>query len=119
MSLVTGEEGFIMELFSQLLTPALGIAISPLPLVGLILILLGKNAKANSLFFSMGWLIGNLASFVLALSFMGVTMSNTSEAGAIQKIVFILLGGLLIVIAVKTFMKQTKNLGYLLKKSTK
>lgn len=96
-----------MELISQLLTPALGIAISPLPIVGLILILLGESAKRNSLFFSVGWLLGNLITFILALFFMGVT-TGSSDTGMIQKIVFAVLGGLLIYIAVKTFMKRTK-----------
>ncbi|MBP1040304.1 GAP family protein [Vagococcus sp. BWB3-3] len=97
-----------MELLSQLLTPALGIAISPLPIVGLILILLGENAKGNSVFFSIGWLIGNLTTFILALFFMGVTTSESGDTNLIQKLVFAVLGGLLIFIAIKTFMKRTK-----------
>lgn len=97
-----------MELLSQLLTPALGIAISPLPIVGLILILLGENAKRNSFFFSLGWLIGNVTTFTLALFFMGVTTSKSSESSLIQKIVFAVLGILLILVAIKTFMKRTK-----------
>lgn len=98
----------MMELISQLVTPALGIAISPLPIVGLILILLGANAKSNSLFFSLGWIGGNLTTFMFAIFFMGATAESSSESSLLQKIIFIVLGALLIYLAVKTFIKRTK-----------
>lgn len=97
-----------MEIVMQILTPALGIAISPLPIVGLILILLGQNAKRNSLFYSVGWLLGNLTAFMVAIFFMGTTTGGDKEVGSLQKLIFVILGGLMILLAVKTFMKRTK-----------
>jgi threonine/homoserine/homoserine lactone efflux protein len=42
----------------QILPEAIGIALSPFPIIGLILILFTKNARTNSLAFLGGWLAG-------------------------------------------------------------
>lgn len=98
----------MMGLLTEIFTPALGIAISPLPIVGLILILLGKNAKQNSLFFSLGWLLGNLSTFAIAIFFMDVTKNENGQVGGVQRIIFLILGSLLILMSIKTFMGRTK-----------
>lgn len=53
----------------QVLPEAVGIALSPFPIIGLILILFTKQARTNSLMFMFGWLLGLtvVAAIVVAL----------------------------------------------------
>jgi threonine/homoserine/homoserine lactone efflux protein len=46
------------EAIGQILPNAVGVALSPLPIIGLILMLLGKRARANGLTFLLGWIVG-------------------------------------------------------------
>ncbi|TLG77263.1 GAP family protein [Culicoidibacter larvae] len=91
-----------------LLSPAVGVAISPFPIVGLILILLSKKAKVNSLFYTLGWVLGNLIVFLIAMIFMGA-ISSGGEPGMIARIVYIVLGLLLFVVAGREFHNRPKN----------
>ncbi|MGF2054910.1 GAP family protein [Vagococcus fluvialis] len=95
-----------MELLKQIVTPAIGIAISPLPIVGLIVILLGNQAKKNSFYYSIGWLLGNVTVFTIGLVFMGSVASGKKEPGGIEKIVYATLGCFLLYVSVKTFIKS-------------
>ena len=40
------------------ITLAIGVAISPIPIIAIILMLLSKKAGANSLAFALGWVVG-------------------------------------------------------------
>lgn len=56
----------MLSVIGQVLPEAVGIAISPVPIIGLILILFTKEARANSLMFMLGWLAGlTVVSFVV------------------------------------------------------
>jgi hypothetical protein len=59
----------MLAIIGQVLPEAVGIALSPIPIIGLILMLLSKNARKNSLMFMLGWLAGLtvVAIIVLAL----------------------------------------------------
>ena len=48
----------MLSVLGQVLPEAIGIALSPFPIIGLILMLLSKNARKNSLMFMLGWLAG-------------------------------------------------------------
>lgn len=97
------------EAISALLSPAVGVLISPFPIVGLILILLGDKARSNSIFYMLGWIVGNAGVFLIAMFFMGAGMSSQSDPGWIAKTVFIVLGALLILLAIREFMKRPKK----------
>ncbi len=92
----------------EVLTPAIGILISPFPIVGLILILLSDKARSNSIFYMLGWIIGNTAVFLIALFCMGAGM-NTGDPSTVARIVFLVLGILLLLLAVREFMKRPKK----------
>lgn len=100
-----------MEIIKQLFTPAIGIAISPLPVVGLILILLGKGAKKNSFAYSVGWVVGNLIAFIIGLLFMGTVAGTDGEISVFSRIIYGVLGALLLYISFRTFSKSLKNKG--------
>ena len=96
------------QAFSAILSPAVGILISPFPIVGLILILLSDKARANSILYMLGWIIGNTVTFTLAMLFMGAGMSSQDDPSTIVRIVFLVLGILLIIMAVHSFMQRPK-----------
>ncbi len=96
------------EILQAILTPAVGIAISPFPIVGLILILLSKKARVNSIFYALGWLVGNAAVFVVAMTLIG-SVNNSSDPSTIMRIVYIVLGALLILVAAMQFRKRPRG----------
>ena len=93
---------------AALLSPAVGVLISPFPIVGLILILLSKKARSNSVFYMLGWMLGNAVVFTVGM--LGVGMgAGQNEPGTIAKIISLVLGGLLILLAVREFLKRPKK----------
>ncbi|EKT6042387.1 GAP family protein [Listeria monocytogenes] len=94
---------------SAILSPAVGILISPFPIVGLILILLSNKARINSIFYTVGWIVGNIAIFFIGLFLMGSAVSSSGEQSMLVKIVLIVLGVLLILLGAHDFMKRPKD----------
>ena len=56
------------DAIGQILTFAVGVAISPIPIIAVILMLFSNKAAANSLSFLGGWLIGLLGAGLLVLA---------------------------------------------------
>lgn len=52
-----------------LILSALGVAASPLPVVGVLVILLTKRARLGSLMFASAWVLGNVLAISLAINF--------------------------------------------------
>ncbi len=50
---------------------AMGVALSPLPVVAVLIILLTKRARVGSLVFSAAWVLGNVTAITLAVAFAG------------------------------------------------
>jgi hypothetical protein len=50
---------------------AIGVALSPLPIVAVLIILLTKRARVGSLVFSAAWVMGNATAIALAIAFAG------------------------------------------------
>ncbi|MDY6808495.1 MAG: GAP family protein [Actinomycetota bacterium] len=50
------------SVLGELLPLAVGVAISPIPIIGVILMLLGRHARATSVGFALGWLVGIVAA---------------------------------------------------------
>ncbi|WP_271001025.1 GAP family protein [Listeria seeligeri] len=94
---------------SAILSPAVGILISPFPIVGLILILLSNKARINSIFYTVGWIVGNIAVFFIGLFLMGSAVSSSEDQSMVVKIVLLVLGVLLILLGAHDFMKRSKN----------
>lgn len=94
----------------QVLPEAIGIALSPFPIIGLILILFTKQARTNSLAFLVGWLLGLavVGAIVLALVNTGKITAGeqTTETGI--KWGSLLLGLALIFMAYRQWQKRPK-----------
>jgi threonine/homoserine/homoserine lactone efflux protein len=52
----------------QILAPAIGVAISPVPIIAVILMLFSNHAARNSVSFAIGWLVGLTAAGFIVLS---------------------------------------------------
>lgn len=95
--------------FSAILSPAVGILISPFPIVGLILILLSNKARINSIFYTIGWIVGNIAIFLIGLFLMSSAVSSSGDQSMLVKIILIVLGVLLILLGVHDFSKDQRT----------
>src|SRR5262247_2319952 len=61
------------EAIGQLLPFAAGVAISPMPIVAMVLMLITPRAKSNGFAFIMGWLFGVAVAGAIALAILGPT----------------------------------------------
>ncbi|WP_328393104.1 GAP family protein [Nocardia sp. NBC_00416] len=85
----------------DLLPLAVGVAISPIPVVAAILMILSKNASAAAGGFAVGWTAGiALATAVFALLAGVIGLSSDTEPGAAVSWIKIVLGLLLLGVAV-------------------
>jgi hypothetical protein len=90
------------EAIGQLLPFAVGVAISPMPIVAMVLMLITPKAKSNGFAFIAGWIVGVALAGAVALAILGPT--STSDDGATASWTYwlkILLGLLLVALAAK------------------
>ncbi len=94
----------------DILSPAIGVALSPIPIIAVILILFSKRAKSNAAAFLAGW--------VLALSIVGVVVvllgnvSQVADSSGPSKgaaVVMLVLGVLLLFFAYRRWKKRPKE----------
>ena len=72
----------MLSVFGQVLPEAVGIALSPIPIIGLILMLLSKNARKNSLMFMLGWLAGLAVAAVIVLALVNAGRIAAGQSAA-------------------------------------
>jgi threonine/homoserine/homoserine lactone efflux protein len=86
---------------------AVGVAISPVPIIAVILMLFSQRARVNGPVFLLGWVVAlavvSGAAYVFADQGDASTSSTTSDTIAWGKIVF---GGLFLLLAVRTWRKR-------------
>jgi Sap, sulfolipid-1-addressing protein len=87
------------SVIGQILGFAVGVAISPIPVIAVILMLFSESAARNSVSFAVGWVLGLgvVGSLVLAL---GVTVSEGDESN-VAGVVKLLIGLVFVALAVK------------------
>ncbi len=91
------------------ITLALGVAISPIPIIAIILMLLSKKAGANSLAFALGWVVGvtgALTVVILASGAIGTGSGGAPSHGV--SVVKIILGVLLLLVGLRNWKKRPK-----------
>src|SRR6188474_2543065 len=88
------------SVIADVLPLAVGIAISPIPIIAVILMLLSPHAKGTSVGFMIGWIAGVVVAIVLFLlsSVMPKGTGGPSPIGAVIKII---VGALLLFLALK------------------
>jgi hypothetical protein len=90
----------------QILPFAVGVAISPIPIVALILMLFSASATRNSIAFMLGWILGLALVGAIVLAFgLDSDSGGESDTSATIKLV---LGLLLLVAAVRQFRSRPK-----------
>jgi hypothetical protein len=95
----------------NILPLALGVAISPIPIIAVILMLLSPKAHTNGPAFLVGWVAG-LAAVSVAVTALSGTAGLGSGGGSsvVGSLIKILLGLLLVGLAVREFRNRPRNL---------
>ncbi len=89
----------------QILGNAVGVAISPVPVIALILMLFSRAATRNSLSFLAGWLLGLTGVGLVVLAIGSGSSSGPSDASGVIKI---LIGILFLALAAKQFKSRPR-----------
>ena len=99
------------DVIGDFLPLAIGIALSPFPIIGLILILFTKRARTNSLVFVIGWLLGLavVAAIVIALFNAGKIAAGSESAEKGGSVVNLLLGLVLLYLAYRNWKSRPKE----------
>ena len=76
------------EAIGEILPSAVAVAISPVPIIAVILMLFSRRAGTNSLVFLIGWLLGLAAVGAIVLAFGDVSSSDggASTASGVVKL---------------------------------
>ncbi|MEE2056765.1 GAP family protein [Rhodococcus artemisiae] len=90
----------------EILPLAVGVAISPIPIVAVILMLLSRNAKATSSGFGVGWAVGILAVTGIVILLAG-SITPDDGGGSSTGWVKVVLGLLLIILAFKQWQSRS------------
>ena len=89
---------------------ALGIAISPVPIIAIILLLMSSRARTTSVGFLFGWLVGIIVAIIVftALSSI-IPPADPNASNPIGGVIKLLLGALLVFLAVREWLGRPKD----------
>lgn len=91
---------------------ALGIALSPIPIIATILLLLSPKARTAAVGFAVGWVLGILtALFVFLLVSAVIPTPNVGGIRPVQGSIHLLLGAVLVVLSAREFRMRSRSLG--------
>lgn len=97
------------SVIGEILPLAVGIAISPIPVIAAILMLLSPKAKGTSVGFLLGWVLGIVVAVVAFTLLASVIPADDPDAPKpIAGVVKLLLGALLLLLAVKQWRSRPK-----------
>lgn len=90
------------NVIGEILTPALGVAISPIPIIAAILMLLSSRARVTGTGFLLGWVLGIVVA-VTAFSLLSSILPTDDTDGAqpIKGVIQLVLGALLLLLAAR------------------
>jgi threonine/homoserine/homoserine lactone efflux protein len=91
----------MIEVIGEILPLAVGIAISPIPIIAAILMLLSPRAKSTSVGFLIGWVAGIVVDIVLFTLISTVIPQDTGGPSPVAGVIKIILGALLLFLAIK------------------
>jgi threonine/homoserine/homoserine lactone efflux protein len=99
----------VLDALGEVLGEAVGILVSPLPIVAVILMLFTAHGKANSIAFVAGWIVGLAAVGAVVLSLSDAAdVSSDSDASDGSGGVLVVIGVLLIVAAVRRWRRRPR-----------
>ena len=98
------------SVIGNILPQAIGVAISPVPIIAVILMLFSKRAKSNGLAFLIGWIVGLavVGSIVLALAAAG-KVSAGGDPSTVAYLIRLLLGVALLFLASRQWKNRPKE----------
>ncbi|MGK4578667.1 GAP family protein [Kitasatospora sp. HPMI-4] len=71
----------LIQAIGAVLPPALAVALSPFPLIGVVLILAGRHGGRNGLLFSVGWILGlTVVATVVVVAFGGAADPDSTSS---------------------------------------
>lgn len=98
------------SVIGQILPLALGIAISPIPIIAAILMLLSPKAKTNGVGFAIGWVVGVIVAVTVFTLLAGILPQGTDNGNHIVVgIIEIVLGALLVLMAIRQWRGRPKK----------
>ena len=89
------------DTIGEILPLAVGIAISPIPIIAAILMLLSPKAKGTGLGFLFGWLVGIIAAIVIFTLLSSVLPQPADGPSTVAGVIKIVLGALLLLLAAR------------------
>ena len=90
------------DAIGQVLSLGVGVALSPVPIIAVVLMLGTARARANGPAFVLGWVIGlAIVGTIVLLAASGADASESGEPATWVDVVKLVLGGLLALLAVK------------------
>lgn len=89
----------ILDVIGDVLALAIGVAISPIPIIAAILMLLSKNAGASSIGFGIGWVVGIVAVTGVVMLLSGSIHTENAESSTAVSTTKIVVGALLVLLA--------------------
>jgi hypothetical protein len=99
----------VRQAIGEVLPLAIAAAISPFPIIGVVLMLVTPRAKSNGPMFVVGWLVGLAVVGVVGLTVAGVAgASDDGEPSGTADTTQIVLGAALIVFALRQWRKRPK-----------
>jgi threonine/homoserine/homoserine lactone efflux protein len=94
----------------DILPLALGITISPVPIIAAILMLLSPKAKGTSVGFLLGWILGIVVALVVFILLASViTPADPDQPQPVAGVVKLLLGALMLVMAAKQWRGRPRD----------
>ena len=89
------------DVIGEILPLAVGIAISPIPIIAAILMLLSPRARSTSVGFLIGWLVGIIVAIVLFTLISSIIPQDSGGPSPVSGVIKIILGLLLLFLAIK------------------
>lgn len=96
------------EVLGEVLPAAVGVALSPVPIIAVILILGTPRARGNGPAFAVGWVVGLSLVSVVVLLLMGDSSDPDSGSSTTADVMKLLIGLLFLVLAVKKWQGRPK-----------
>lgn len=99
----------LTHLMADLIPAATAIAISPIPIVAVLMMLFSKNALKNATAFILGWLLAMLVVGGVAASLgAGMDFSASSQPSQVVLVIKVILGGVLLIAAYRQWRRRPK-----------
>ena len=97
------------QAIGDILPLAIGVAISPVPIIAVILMLFSRQAAKNSFVFLLGWVLGLTAVGAIVLIFGSASSSDGGGSSTASGIVRLAIGALFLLLAARSWRSRPKK----------